>query len=60
MCSGGGGRRKVVNTKERFEKTMHDMKLFVDQGFKVSYLWEHEYIAARRAKTPIRAALRWL
>lgn len=39
---------------------MHDMKLFVDQGYKVCYLWEFEYIAARRAKTPIKEALRWL
>ena len=54
------GHRKIVNTKERYDKTMHDTQLFVDQGYKVCYLWEFEYIAARRAKTPIKEALRWL
>ena len=54
------GHCKVVNTRERYEKTMHDTQLFVDQGYKVCYLWEFEYIAARRAKKPIKEALRWL
>ena len=32
------GHCKVVNTKERFDKTS-TIQLFVDQGYKVCYLW---------------------
>eukprot|EP00966_Prymnesium_polylepis_P167512 3872739-Prymnesium_polylepis.1 len=27
---------------------MEDMQLFVDKGFRVCYMWEHDWLAAKR------------
>ena len=54
------GHYHVVNTKVQYESTMAAMELFRAQGYKVCYLWEHEDTAARRAKTPLCDAVRWL
>ena len=41
---------RVNNTKEMYEKTMKDMRIFADKGLNVYYLWEHHHTIARRAK----------
>eukprot|EP00966_Prymnesium_polylepis_P139199 3216294-Prymnesium_polylepis.1 len=34
---------------------MEDMQLFVNKGFRVCYLWEHDWLAAKRLKRPVVA-----
>eukprot|EP00966_Prymnesium_polylepis_P037312 866537-Prymnesium_polylepis.3 len=49
-----------VNSKERYEKTMADMKIFKDRGYRVCYLWEHHHSIALRAKARLGPMCRWL
>ena len=41
---------RVNNTKEMYEKTMNDMRIFADKGLNVYCLWEDHQTIARRAK----------
>lgn len=49
-----------VNTKITYIKTMADMQRFKDRGYVVSYMWEHEHVAATRAKKPLLPVVRYL